>query len=254
MDKQFKIDDKSKPSVACDSNIIVFYDAQNFSKIDYFDKIILAIQKYGFVSTIRVYHDFIGKDNPWKQLCYKRGMKPCQITSPKKNTADLLITIDALNVACNNNRDIFCFVTNDSDFYPISIELKQRGIKTMLISEIIANKKASFDNEEDYYFTYVERVDFAEPKKVDEKEEIKIPVVVKDAVDETKLKQYISSRYGQLKKDAEGWAAYSTICANISKKYGEIDFRKLSAKDRKDFFIKAGYEFDKLNFRQKKKS
>lgn len=33
---------------------------------------------------MRIYADFIGKDNFWRKLCYENGYFPCQILKPKK--------------------------------------------------------------------------------------------------------------------------------------------------------------------------
>lgn len=228
--------------------IIVFYDAQNFSEEENFIKVKDSIKKHGDISAVRVYHDFVGKDNKWKLLCYKQGLMPCQITRPKKNTADLLITIDAIKLAYQNINDIFCFVSNDSDFGPISLALKEMGKETMLVTSVN-------DPDINNYYSIVEEINFQkkEQKKLVIAEEIKIPLSKENTEEEfSKIVKYLSISYDKMKKDNEGWATYSTFCSMCAQKYNNIKYDSYGVKSKKDFFIKCGYEIKGLNIRKKK--
>lgn len=228
--------------------VLVFYDAQNMSKIDILPLVEKTICKYGEISSIRIYHDFVGKDNRWKKACFEKGYMPCQITKPKNNTADLLISIDAMKSAFNSANDIYCFVSNDSDFGPISLALRELGKDTLLITSLP-------DNQIKGYFTYLEIVnnnpiqkEATETNSAQQKAPQKQP----KNINETEVKEYLLHNYSKAKKDKDGWASYSTLCQYLKKKYEDSDFVNLGYKSKRDFILKSGFEIHGSNYRKVK--
>lgn len=149
-----------------------------------------------------------------------------------------MITIDAMKLS-NNKNLTFCFITNDSDFCTISMELRQMGIETILLST----------KEDKSIECYFDNTILVQSKKKEKKIEVKAKPDLNLAKD---LQNYIKTVYGSAKKDEDKWASYSSICASIKKKYGEIDYKNIGYKNRKEYFIKNGFEIEKTNYRRKK--
>jgi len=233
--------------------ILVFYDAQNINNVNDLSLVENAIKKYGDIAAVRIYHDFIGKDNKWKLICYNKGYMPCQITKPKNNTADLLISIDAMKFASISNNEIFCFVSNDSDFGPVSIALREIGKETLLVTSL---KNTSLSN----YFTFTESFKVNGTNAITEtsttskqlnslsQEKQKSPV---PSIDINEIKAYLLKYYNSAKKDNEKWASYASLCSSLAKKYKDLDFKGLGFKNKKDLISSFGFEIEGSNIRKK---
>ncbi len=101
-------------------------DAENISA-KYISTIFDELEKYGYASCRRIYGNWSRKNqwdentfleysiNPIQQFSYTKG----------KNSTDMAMVIDAMDLLYQNKVDGFCIVTSDSDFTRLAMRLRE---------------------------------------------------------------------------------------------------------------------------------
>lgn len=101
-------------------------DAENISA-KYISVIFDELEKYGYASCRRIYGNWSQKNqwdentlleysiNPIQQFSYTKG----------KNSTDMAMVIDAMDLLYQNKVDGFCIVTSDSDFTRLAMRLRE---------------------------------------------------------------------------------------------------------------------------------
>ncbi|ESQ93105.1 hypothetical protein ABAC460_02275 [Asticcacaulis sp. AC460] len=84
----------------------------------------------GMPNVQRVYRDW-SRGPDWKEVLLKYALQPVHQFNyaPGKNATDIAMVIDALDLAQTELYDGFCLASSDSDFTPLAIRLRQRGLK-----------------------------------------------------------------------------------------------------------------------------
>lgn len=75
--------------------------------------------------------------NRWQEALVQLAFTPClqyQYASGK-NTADIALALDALEMLFDDKVDTFCFVTSDSDFAYLCRKLRERGALVCIVGE-----------------------------------------------------------------------------------------------------------------------
>lgn len=75
--------------------------------------------------------------NRWQEALVQLAFTPClqyQYASGK-NTADIALALDALEMLFDDKVDTFCFVTSDSDFAYLCRKLRERGAIVCIVGE-----------------------------------------------------------------------------------------------------------------------
>lgn len=110
--------------------IALFIDADNVSSR--FGKLLIDnLEKRGEVTVRRIYGNW---EKPalrkWDDCILHYGLRTVhQIDfSTGKNATDMTLTIDAMDVLYKNQAKIFAIVSNDSDFTPLAVRLREYGI------------------------------------------------------------------------------------------------------------------------------
>ncbi len=73
----------------------------------------------------------------WQDVLVQQAFTPClqyQYASGK-NTADIALALDALEMLFDDKVDTFCFVTSDSDFAYLCRKLRERGASVCIVGE-----------------------------------------------------------------------------------------------------------------------
>lgn len=73
----------------------------------------------------------------WQEALVQQAFTPClqyQYASGK-NTADIALALDALEMLFDDRVDTFCFVTSDSDFAYLCRKLRERGAVVCIVGE-----------------------------------------------------------------------------------------------------------------------
>lgn len=99
----------------------------------------------------------------WRKACEARGVRTVQTPSyvPGKNTSDMVLAIEAMDILHREEADAFCIVTSDSDFAPLAMRLTE-GEKPVIGIVAKAREKQTFAN----YCTRVATLPAAAPASV----------------------------------------------------------------------------------------
>lgn len=146
----------------------VLIDAENVSS-KYAAVIFDELEKYGFASCRRIYGNW-SKGSTWKEeFLLEYSIIPIQQFSytTGKNSTDMAMVIDAMDLLYQNKVDGFCLVTSDSDFTRLAMRLREEkkyvlGMgesKTPLALTRACNK-----------FIHLNLIDESNKENIDEKE------------------------------------------------------------------------------------
>jgi NYN domain/OST-HTH/LOTUS domain len=112
------------------SRLAVLIDADNASaKIA--DGLFAEIAKLGQTSIRRIYGDFSGtRLKPWAEILSKHAILPHQQFSNTKgkNSSDIALVIDAMDLLHSGRFDGFCLVSSDSDFTRLAARILEQGV------------------------------------------------------------------------------------------------------------------------------
>lgn len=118
-----------------DKRIALLIDAENVSN-KYKKTIMNELAKYGTTTYRRIYGDFTSGTISWtSDDMLKNSLTPIQQysnTSQKnknagKNSSDITLVIDAMDILYSGNVDGFCIVSSDSDFTKLASRLREAG-------------------------------------------------------------------------------------------------------------------------------
>ena len=110
--------------------IALLIDAENIGASHYRAAIDKA-RSLGDPIIRRVFGDFTqGRIAEWAAIARLEGLETvCQINGGKgKNSADIAMTIHAMDILHERRADAFCLVSSDSDFLPLAIRIKRSGL------------------------------------------------------------------------------------------------------------------------------
>ncbi len=105
----------------------VLIDAENISA-KYISIIFDELEKYGYDAPCRRIYGNWSKENGWKEeLLLEYSIMPIQQFSytSGKNSTDIAMVIDAMDLLYQNKVDGFCLVTSDSDFTRLAMRLRE---------------------------------------------------------------------------------------------------------------------------------
>lgn len=107
-------------------NIGIFIDGENISSKEY--KYILEdIRKHGRISISNIYLDWT-ENKSWLDISKNFGITPIQCNKiNRKNSIDLKIAVDIMEILYERDINLFCILTTDSDFCHIVQKLKSKN-------------------------------------------------------------------------------------------------------------------------------
>lgn len=106
----------------------VLIDAENISA-KYAPIIFDELEKYGYASCRRIYGNW-SKESGWKEsVLLEHSIIPIQQFSytTGKNSTDMAMVIDAMDLLYQNKVNGFCLVTSDSDFTRLAMRLREEN-------------------------------------------------------------------------------------------------------------------------------
>ncbi|MCR5834234.1 MAG: NYN domain-containing protein [Selenomonadaceae bacterium] len=112
------------------SKIALFIDADNISAKNG-RQIIETLQERGDIFIRRIYGNWEKTTlHGWNSCILDFSLKPVQQNDfvTGKNATDMSLTIDAMDVLHEGKADTFALVSNDSDFTPLVIRLREGGV------------------------------------------------------------------------------------------------------------------------------
>ena len=116
--------------MADEKKIALFIDADNISA-KYGKTIIETLQSRGEIFIRRIYGNWEKNSlHGWNESILNYGLLAVQQMdfTTGKNATDMSLTIDAMDVLYQKQAAIFAIVSDDSDFTPLAVKLRERGV------------------------------------------------------------------------------------------------------------------------------
>ena len=124
--------------------IVLLIDAENTSA-RYAKRIVDYLEKRGDIICARIYGDFINNVSVkgWNSVAieYEMEQKQQLTTSAGKNSSDIALVIDAMDLLYQKNIDTLCIVTSDGDFTGLVKRIREDGIEVIGIGKSDASKR-----------------------------------------------------------------------------------------------------------------
>ncbi|MDO5155099.1 MAG: NYN domain-containing protein [Eubacteriales bacterium] len=124
--------------------IVLLIDAENTSA-RYAKRIVDYLEKRGDIICARIYGDFINNVSVkgWNSVAieYEMEQKQQLTTSSGKNSSDIALVIDAMDLLYQKNIDTLCIVTSDGDFTGLVKRIREDGIEVIGIGKTDASKR-----------------------------------------------------------------------------------------------------------------
>ncbi|MDY4609007.1 MAG: NYN domain-containing protein [Sphaerochaetaceae bacterium] len=117
--------------------IAVLIDADN-TQLSKLDAVIAVLSAYGRIAVKKAYGNWKRSglknwENEVKHLAIKTIQQFDYVSG--KNTTDIVMTIDAMDLLHTNIYDAFALVSSDSDFTPLAIRLRESGAYILGVGE-----------------------------------------------------------------------------------------------------------------------
>ncbi len=116
--------------------IAVLIDSDNISAV-YASSIFEELENYGYASYRRIYGNW-SKGNGWKEeTLLENSITPIQQFNytTGKNSTDMAMVIDAMDILYSGMVDAFCLVTSDSDFTRLAMRLREANMYVIGMGE-----------------------------------------------------------------------------------------------------------------------
>ena len=113
--------------------IAVLIDGDNVS-FERMEDIMGFVSRYGDAVIRRIYGDWTRKAlSGWKETAREYGFRLVQASSyaSGKNTTDIALVIDAMDILRDGRVDCFCLVASDGDYNPLAQRIRETGLKVL---------------------------------------------------------------------------------------------------------------------------
>lgn len=110
------------------NNIAILIDTENVGLVS-IPSLLDQISQEGRIVVKRAYGDW-SRANKSRDLILELGIEPIQLfrsASGRKNSNDILLAIDAIELLHSSQIDVFVIVSSDSDFIPLFNRLRASG-------------------------------------------------------------------------------------------------------------------------------
>lgn len=113
-----------------------------------------VVAKFGRVVVKRGYGNHATLANSWRETLVSLAFTPClqYQYAAGKNTADMALALDALEILFDQRADCFFVVTSDSDFVYLCRKLRERGANVYIVGE--AKTPLALRNASDQFFEW----------------------------------------------------------------------------------------------------
>lgn len=136
------------------SRVAVLVDCDNTSP-DILDYALRMCAQFGHVVVRQGYGNHTTLANKWQDALVRLAFTPClqYQYAAGKNTADIALALDALELMFDGRVETFCIVTSDSDFAYLCRKLRGRGATVCIIGE--SKTPDALRNASDQFFEYM---------------------------------------------------------------------------------------------------
>lgn len=197
------------------AKLAVLIDADNTSpKVA--DALFEEVAKIGEASLRRIYGDFSkGQQAGWEKVLARHAILPTQqfAYTTGKNSTDITLVIDAMDLLHSGRFDGFCLVSSDSDFTRLAARIREQGIDVIGIGRQATPE--SF-RQACTRFIFTENL-VREPESAGEPSPVRRPV--------EEAARLIDRALEQLEEDADGWYRLGTVGQRLQNLSPEFDTR-----------------------------
>ena len=147
--------------------IALFIDADNISA-KFGKQIIETLERRGEIFIRRIYGNWEKSSlHSWNECILNFSLRAVQQPdyAAGKNATDMSLTIDAMDVLYGGKAEMFALVSNDSDFTPLAIRLREGGIKVIGMGNAHASNSFRMACSEFIDLDTPANIEVAEPKK-----------------------------------------------------------------------------------------
>lgn len=126
----------STPHLPVEPRVAVLVDCDNTSP-EILEYALRVVAQFGRVVIRRGYGNHSTLAKTWQDALVRLAFTPClqYQYAAGKNTADIALALDALEVMFDHRVDKFCLVTSDSDFAYLCRKLRERGAMVCIVGE-----------------------------------------------------------------------------------------------------------------------
>lgn len=207
------------------SAIAMFIDSDN-TQIKKLEAVIREVSAFGRIVVKRAYGNWTKSFlKNWDEEIKRLAIKPIQQTDyvKGKNTTDMALTIDAMDLLHTEKYDGFAIVSSDSDFTPLAIKLRESGKYVIGIGE--SKTSEAFISSCDT-FIYLEPLKDIEdlPVSVDEKPETRTRLSLRKKDLKFELETLLRIAYDRYQDD-EGFVNVSSAGTYIKRVKPDFDIR-----------------------------
>lgn len=207
------------------SAIAMFIDSDN-TQIKKLEAVIREVSAFGRIVVKRVYGNWTKSFlKNWDEEIKRLAIKPIQQTDyvKGKNTTDMALTIDAMDLLHTEKYDGFAIVSSDSDFTPLAIKLRESGKYVIGIGE--SKTSEAFISSCDT-FIYLEPLKDIEdlPVSADEKPETRTRLSLRKKDLKFELETLLRIAYDRYQDD-EGFVNVSSAGTYIKRVKPDFDIR-----------------------------
>ncbi len=211
-------------------NIALLIDAENIS-YKYVDTIFDELKELGKVTVRKLYGDSSKEaTTSWIGPVQKYALIPVQQfqNSIGKNSSDIALVIDAMDILYNNPVDIFCIASSDSDFTRLASRIRQEGKTVIGMGESKASQPFinAFDK-----FQYLDVIDESTDESIIDNEITPIEEIKKEIIAVLEAKDGFVENLGGIKE-------------KLQKKYPDFDSRNYGCSKFSKFMELFSDEFE----------
>ena len=185
-----------------DKVIAMLIDAENVS-YKKLESIIEKTYRYGKITVRRIYGDFTNPQmEKWSEELLKFSFRPVQNFkhTNSKNSSDIALVIDAMDILYSENVDCFVLVSSDSDFAGLASRIRERNLTVIGVGEKQKTSQALIKSCDIFEF-------------IDDVDDDALKTEEKDTPDETleNILTLLSKAYRQAANEDDGWALLSRV-------------------------------------------
>ena len=207
--------------------IALFIDADNISS-KFGKQVIETLERRGEIFIRRIYGNWEKNSlHGWNECILNFSLRAVQQPDyvAGKNATDMSLAIDAMDILYGGKAEIFAIVSNDSDFTPLAIRLREGGMKIIGMGNSQAANAFRVACDEFIDFDAPDEIETpAEPKKKTAPP-VKIPSIQMNLFDEEKISKsaqivtnpkVVSISDNKLQK-------FHDILSEVAKTHGDAD-------------------------------
>jgi uncharacterized protein (TIGR00288 family) len=237
--------------------VAILIDAENVNSANA-RQVFDVMSTYGEVIIRQIFADWSNEAvKSWKPAISNYSIVSNQQFSfvAKKNSADIALVIQAMNILYERNVDIFCLVSSDSDFTRLVQELRERGKTVIGMGGRNSNKTFVYAFSEFIYLgEEVPENGVTHPAvKPEEKPEVKLPEIKPAEPKKTEPAVSVSPK-GKINEfiplEEEKMDAIREIIESLIDEYGKAYYSQIGTDMKNKFsdFVPKNYHCKSLKF------